>query len=243
MHECKCGKEFESGVKLGGHVPRCKIAKPENWKECPECGKELHVVNMKQHLQSHKGDKECLECGKNIENWDGIKKFCNSSCSASHSNRARKKERLKVPKKVVEHFEIDCLECGTTLHSNNKSIRQRKFCSNSCVGIYTKKKAREPFKDIDFWQTQSKVSRLMRDILIEEAEHKCCQCNWGEVNTHTGNVPLEIEHIDGDSENNKRENLTVLCPNCHSLTSTYKGANRGKGRHSRKMRYQEGKSY
>lgn len=34
--------------------------------------------------------------------------------------------------------------------------------------------------------------------------------------------------------NNKEENLLLLCPNCHSLTSTYKGANKGNGRPGRK---------
>jgi predicted HNH restriction endonuclease len=45
---------------------------------------------------------------------------------------------------------------------------------------------------------------------------------------------LEIEHIDGNFENNAEENLELLCPNCHSLTSTYKGANKGSGRKERK---------
>ena len=29
---------------------------------------------------------------------------------------------------------------------------------------------------------------------------------------------------------NKEENLTLLCPNCHSLTPTYRGANKGNGK-------------
>ena len=34
-------------------------------------------------------------------------------------------------------------------------------------------------------------------------------------------IPLEIHHIDGDCTNNKMENLQLLCPNCHSLTSNF----------------------
>ena len=37
-----------------------------------------------------------------------------------------------------------------------------------------------------------------------------------------GFMPKEIDHIDGDSQNNKFENLKLLCPNCHSLTKTWK---------------------
>lgn len=68
-------------------------------------------------------------------------------------------------------------------------------------------------------------------------------CGWGEKNEYTGKIPLEVEHIDGNSENNKEENLTLLCPNCHSLTKTYKGANKGNGRFNRRERYKENKSY
>jgi predicted HNH restriction endonuclease len=27
---------------------------------------------------------------------------------------------------------------------------------------------------------------------------------------------LQLHHIDGNRENNKEENLTLLCPNCHT---------------------------
>lgn len=36
--------------------------------------------------------------------------------------------------------------------------------------------------------------------------------------------------IDGDFRNCSEENLTVLCPNCHSLTPTFMSLNRGNGR-------------
>ena len=56
-------------------------------------------------------------------------------------------------------------------------------------------------------------------------------------------IVLELEHIDGNSDNNTEENLTILCPNCHSQTLTYKNRNKGNGRHNRRMRYHEGKSF
>ena len=59
----------------------------------------------------------------------------------------------------------------------------------------------------------------------------------GETNKHTGNIPLEIEHKDGNYANNSEDNLELLCPNCHSLTATYKGANRGNGRKARNKYY------
>jgi len=38
----------------------------------------------------------------------------------------------------------------------------------------------------------------------------------------------------GNYQNNKEENLILSCPNCHSLTSTYKGANKNFGREDRR---------
>ena len=38
-------------------------------------------------------------------------------------------------------------------------------------------------------------------------------------------IPLELDHIDGDRENNSRENCRLLCANCHSQTPTFRGRN------------------
>jgi len=35
-----------------------------------------------------------------------------------------------------------------------------------------------------------------------------------------------VHHKDGDRTNNEYENLTLLCPNCHALTDTYRGKNK-----------------
>jgi hypothetical protein len=80
------------------------------------------------------------------------------------------------------------------------------------------------------YQISSYIVRYLR----EKFDNKCSKCGWNEINSYTGKIPLETEHIDGDFRNNKEENLDLLCPNCHSLTPTYKGANRGKGRKERK---------
>jgi protein-arginine kinase activator protein McsA len=58
-------------------------------------------------------------------------------------------------------------------------------------------------------------------------ENKCFECgNKGQWNDKI--LTLELEHIDGNRNNNKRDNLKWLCPNCHSQTQTYRKNNRNK---------------
>lgn len=77
---------------------------------------------------------------------------------------------------------------------------------------------------------QTTISRHIRRYLFEKFENKCSLCKWSQTNTFTGLIPLEVEHIDGNYKNNIEDNLTLLCPNCHSLTSTYRSLNNGNGR-------------
>jgi HNH endonuclease len=39
-------------------------------------------------------------------------------------------------------------------------------------------------------------------------------------------IPLELDHINGDNQDNRLENLRLLCPNCHALTPTYRSKRR-----------------
>lgn len=64
----------------------------------------------------------------------------------------------------------------------------------------------------------------IRKLLIKEREAKCEKCKI----SHWFDIPITIEmhHIDGDRLNNNRNNLQLLCPNCHSITDTFKSRNR-----------------
>lgn len=53
----------------------------------------------------------------------------------------------------------------------------------------------------------------------------CEECGWATI-SEDGRLPLELDHINGDSRDNRLNNLRVLCPNCHSLKPTHRGRNR-----------------
>jgi 5-methylcytosine-specific restriction endonuclease McrA len=81
---------------------------------------------------------------------------------------------------------------------------------------------------------EDKVSIHVRRYMFELVGNKCSKCGWNTINQSTGKCPLQINHIDGNSDNTKPENLEVLCPNCHALTPTFGALNRGKGRSKRR---------
>lgn len=68
--------------------------------------------------------------------------------------------------------------------------------------------------------------------LIKERGHKCEFCGNSEWMGQP--IPLELDHIHGDRSDNSRENLRLLCPNCHALTPTYRGKNIGEKSRQRK---------
>jgi len=59
-------------------------------------------------------------------------------------------------------------------------------------------------------------------------EKKCEKCGQGEI-WNGEELSLHLDHINGRHNDNILENLQILCPNCHSQTSTYAGKNIGGG--------------
>ncbi len=65
-----------------------------------------------------------------------------------------------------------------------------------------------------------KTNEKIKERLINERGHSCENCK---LDSWLGfQITLELEHIDGDNRNNERINLKLLCPNCHSLTPTWR---------------------
>lgn len=171
---------------------------------------EENGIDWKNWLESKKVKKElyCLNCGEKLKR--GQYKFCSSSCSAIYNNKLRKKKKY-------------CLNCGKELKAH-----QEKYCSFKCQHDYQQKLFLENWKkgNENGLKGLYGISSHIRNYLLKKNNYKCECCGWGEKNVFTNTIPLEIHHKDGNYENNSEDNLQVLCPNCHSLTATFKSHNK-----------------
>lgn len=82
--------------------------------------------------------------------------------------------------------------------------------------------AKKPIEDILIYRPvelgREKTKHLKRAMLENNIAY-VCKCCWI---SQWNNMPLtlEIDHIDGDSQNNLLNNLRFICPNCHSQQPT-----------------------
>lgn len=116
-----------------------------------------------------------------------------------------------------------CINCGKELIK-----AQKKYCCTKCQREYESKEKILAWQNgtFDGMKGESQLSDVIRNYMLEQSEYKCETCGWGKINPYTNKIPLEIHHKDGNYKNNKEENLQVLCPNCHSLTENFRGANK-----------------
>lgn len=147
----------------------------------------------------------CMHCSGEFVPKDPRQRFCSHSCSAKHHNPSRR-----------IHPERECQRCGVPIASKVR------YCSEVCRDEHRLSEWLEGRYPGNPW---GHLPDYIRNYLFALKGRRCWQCGWDEIHPVTGVVPVEIDHIDGNSSNNNLENLRVLCPNCHSLTPTFRNLN------------------
>lgn len=84
------------------------------------------------------------------------------------------------------------------------------------------------FKDEDVFVENSTYPRhRLKERIIKQdlIPFVCSECDIG-PEWNGKELVLQLEHKNGVNNDNRLENLTFLCPNCHSQTSSYSAKNR-----------------
>lgn len=179
------------------------------------------MISIKEYTLN---PKLCLKCKKQLSFDRKHFKFCNNNCRISHNNASRFHSK---------NNDSNCIICNKLI---TRFYSKHTYCSVDCSNIH-----KENIRINDFTLGRSS-SKICKNILIKQYGNKCMECGWDKINLITGKCPVELEHMDGNHTNNKPDNLKLLCPNCHSLTATYKALNKGNGRKRRMEKYFENKN-
>lgn len=101
----------------------------------------------------------------------------------------------------------------------------------SCLKDFKKQRGRsKPIEDL--LNNKSKLSSTdlkNRLYKIGLKQRQCELCGQGEE-WQGKKMSLILDHINGINNDNRLENLQIVCPNCDATLDTYKGRNNKKGR-------------
>jgi 5-methylcytosine-specific restriction endonuclease McrA len=124
-------------------------------------------------------------------------RFCGCDCA-----------RIASRKRVA----LNCDFCGKQFdRAISKSRTELSFCSRLC-----KEKAQSDFHNDKFSSlhlshyTGGNCPSALRGIFMKEEMFACKDCGI------TQKFLLHIHHIDGDRANSDRDNIEILCCNCHA---------------------------
>ena len=190
-----------------------------------EVARRSHAARRAARIAAwNENPKRCECCGAVFAYDKRRLRFCNKRCAVRVNNAARRRI-------------LKCVRCESPLGSANPY--QHKYCSRSCHHQHAYEQRITAWKDgtISVIHSTEKLPNWIRRYMLKKANFACSQCGWARVHKWTKRSPLHVDHVDGNARNNAEGNLRVLCPNCHSLTPTFGGSNKGRGRASRRDVY------
>ncbi len=146
---------------------------------------------------------------KKTNNWDK-EKLLNAISFAECKSDILRNLGIKIKSGNFQTLERYCLkyniDIGQIEYKNDRGNKYKRTLSNE-----------ELFVSNSTTSTKTIRERIFKDDLIK---YECKHCsNPGEWNGKK--LSLQVDHINGINNDHRLENLRLLCPNCHSQTTTF----------------------
>lgn len=147
---------------------------------------------------------KCECCNNDHDASYGSGRFCSAKCARGFSTKAKRQE--------INHTVSKRLK-------GRPGRPQTSLTEEQVAKIKQTWHTKMMEAEFDSLGWESKRKRV-----IVEQDNKCNHCGASDWYGHK--LVLEVDHINGINDDNRRENLEAICPNCHSVTDTWRGRNK-----------------
>ena len=123
---------------------------------------------------------------------------------------------------------MKCKNCGKEITAKNNT----KFCCIKCCSEYRQKEIYKKYLEDNSIAWGYKNMQHYKKYFLEDQDHRCAICG---MKDEWNGKPLVfvLDHINGNADDNSRDNLRLICPNCDSKLDTFKSKNK----HSARAKY------
>lgn len=160
------------------------------------------------------------------KSYDYIAKHCN--CTKATISYHAGKIGLGTPRKTIDWDQVqDLYDTGVSITECAETLGiARSSCSRAVKAGKIQLRNRKLLSSDILIENSSTTRKIVKSHLLREGilKNKCSECEQTE-SWNGKPLVMVLDHINGVNNDNRLENLRMLCPNCNSQMDTFAGRN------------------